>query len=132
MILFKKYFLGVRMITFSEWLKVRNQGLDRDSWPAHMAWKDLVKRQSRFTKDAEEEAIGNLHRDEARERTEKILSILPDLQREILKLRWGIGGIGPLTQSQVGNMLGITGGRVGQLEARALRELQYRNNVTLT
>ena len=55
---------------------------------------------------------------------EKALSELPDRDRRVLMLRFGIG-CEPYTLEECGRWLGITRERVRQLEGRALRYLYY-------
>jgi RNA polymerase primary sigma factor len=51
------------------------------------------------------------------------LSRLPELEREVINLRFGLGGGEPRTIRQTGADLGITAARAGELEARALARL---------
>ena len=54
----------------------------------------------------------------------KGLSEIGERERGILVLRWGIGGVRPLTQTQIGRRLGISGARVCQIEKLALARLR--------
>ena len=67
----------------------------------------------------EEEAVDSLRRREVRE----AISALPERQRRIIELRFGIGG-DPMALEAIGKELGITRERVRQLEAEALARLQ--------
>jgi len=53
----------------------------------------------------------------------KALENLPDRDRKIIELRYGLGGGDPMTLEQVGREIGITRERVRQIEKRALRKL---------
>jgi RNA polymerase primary sigma factor len=53
----------------------------------------------------------------------EIVSRLPELEREVIALRFGLGGTEPKTVRQTGADLGISAARAGELEARALRRL---------
>ena len=55
---------------------------------------------------------------------DKALAELPDRDRRVLMLRFGIG-CEPYTLEECGRWLGITRERVRQLEGRALRYLYY-------
>ena len=48
---------------------------------------------------------------------------LPDRQRDVISLRFGLVGEGPTSLEQIGKQLGITRERVRQIEADALRRL---------
>ena len=48
---------------------------------------------------------------------------LPDRQRDVISLRFGLVGDGPTSLEQIGKQLGITRERVRQIEADALRRL---------
>ena len=51
---------------------------------------------------------------------------LPDRQRDVISLRFGLVGDGPNSLEQIGKQLGITRERVRQIEADALRRLRRR------
>jgi RNA polymerase primary sigma factor len=55
------------------------------------------------------------------------LDSLPDRERQVVELRYGLDGEKPRTLEQVGKTLGVTRERVRQLEARALRDLEHRH-----
>lgn len=60
-----------------------------------------------------------------KEELERVLSTLTYREREILKLRYGIGIDRTYTLEEIGVIFGITRERVRQIEARALRRLQH-------
>ena len=51
------------------------------------------------------------------------LERLPEPEREVVKLRYGIGGVEPTPLTEAGRRLGISADKVRQLERRALAEL---------
>jgi RNA polymerase primary sigma factor len=68
----------------------------------------------------EEEAAASLRRDAVR----RALDSLPERERRVLELRFGIGSEGePTSLEQIGKELGITRERVRQIETEALRRL---------
>jgi RNA polymerase primary sigma factor len=67
----------------------------------------------------EEEAVDSLRRREVR----RAIASLPERERRIIELRFGIGGE-PKALEAIGKELGITRERVRQLEAEALARLQ--------
>ena len=54
----------------------------------------------------------------------KTLSGLPDRERRIIELRYGLEGNEPMTLEQVGQVFGVTRERIRQMEIRTLRRLQ--------
>jgi RNA polymerase primary sigma factor len=54
----------------------------------------------------------------------KTLSGLPDRERRIIELRYGLDGNEPMTLEQVGKVFGVTRERIRQMEIRTLRRLQ--------
>jgi RNA polymerase primary sigma factor len=67
----------------------------------------------------EDEADATLRDDAVRRAVAK----LPERQRDVIKLRFGLVGDGPTSLEQIGKQLGITRERVRQIEAEALRRL---------
>jgi RNA polymerase primary sigma factor len=53
----------------------------------------------------------------------RAVSKLPERQRDVISLRFGLGGGEPTSLEQIGKQLGITRERVRQIEADALRRL---------
>jgi RNA polymerase primary sigma factor len=54
----------------------------------------------------------------------QVLSSLPERERRILELRYGLTGEDPMTLEQVGKALGVTRERVRQMELKTLRRLE--------
>jgi RNA polymerase primary sigma factor len=59
-----------------------------------------------------------------RDEIERVLKTLPHRQREIIKLRYGLGDGYTYTLAEVGRIFKVTRERVRQVEAEALRRLQ--------
>jgi RNA polymerase primary sigma factor len=84
---------------------------------------DLVAGQS---PPVEEELHVNLQQEALR----KALGQLPDREREVLKLRYGLNGdVDPQSLEQIGRQLGLTRERVRQLEAQALERLAVQREI---
>ena len=66
-----------------------------------------------------EELFLSLRRDKLHDAIEQ----LPDRERQIVELRYGLAGEDPLTLADVGARLGLTRERVRQIEAEALKHL---------
>jgi RNA polymerase primary sigma factor len=78
---------------------------------------DLVAREDPTT---EEEAAVTLRR----EAVQRALADLPDRERAVIELRFGLGDRGePASLEQIGKTLGLTRERVRQIEAAAMRRL---------
>jgi RNA polymerase primary sigma factor len=60
-----------------------------------------------------------------KEKIEQVLDTLTFREREIMKLRYGIGGGYTYTLEEVGKRFKVTRERVRQIEAKALRKLQH-------
>jgi RNA polymerase primary sigma factor len=60
-----------------------------------------------------------------RERIDIILKTLSYREREIIKLRYGIGDGYTYTLEEVGRIFKVTRERVRQVEAKAIRKLQH-------
>ena len=59
-----------------------------------------------------------------REDLQKTLAGLPERERRIIELRYGLNGNDPMTLEQVGKDFGVTRERIRQMEIRTLRRLQ--------
>ena len=59
----------------------------------------------------------------------RAVSKLPERQRDVISLRFGLVGDGPNSLEQVGKQLGITRERVRQIEAEALRRLAEDSSI---
>jgi len=56
---------------------------------------------------------------------ERALAMLSPKEREILRLRFGIGAAGEHTLEEVGERFRVTRERIRQIEAKALRKLRH-------
>lgn len=52
------------------------------------------------------------------------LNELPERQKKVIEMRFGLNGREPMTLEQVGEVFKISGNRVRQIEAKALRDLK--------
>lgn len=52
------------------------------------------------------------------------MDVLDKREKIIIKLRFGIGGEGPLTLEEIGNMIGITRERVRQIQNKSIEKLK--------
>jgi RNA polymerase primary sigma factor len=67
-----------------------------------------------------EEASEHLQKEGVR----KALDALPERERQVLELRYGLSGGEPLTLEEVGRMFGVTRERIRQIENNTLKKLQ--------
>jgi RNA polymerase primary sigma factor len=54
----------------------------------------------------------------------RVVASLPERERVVLELRYGLGGDEPMTLEDIGRAFGVTRERVRQVEARALAKLK--------
>jgi RNA polymerase primary sigma factor len=67
-----------------------------------------------------EEASEHLQQEGVR----RALSALPDRERQVIELRYGLAGTEPMTLEEVGRTFGVTRERVRQIENNTLKKLQ--------
>ena len=72
-----------------------------------------------------ESPVHSASREMLKERIESVLSTLTFREREIIKLRYGIGDGYTSTLEEVGRIFRVTRERVRQIEAKAVRKLQH-------
>jgi len=61
---------------------------------------------------------------ELREKIEATLEVLNDREKEIIRLRFGLGRDMPYTLEEIGRVMGLSRERVRQIEATALKKIQ--------
>ena len=71
----------------------------------------------------------DIHTEECREIIDEIFKELNSRQRKVLKYYFGFNKGNGLTQNEIGKKYYITGGRVGQIKATALRILRHPRNM---
>jgi RNA polymerase primary sigma factor len=59
-----------------------------------------------------------------REDVEMALSALPDRERQVIELRFGLSGTPPCTLEEVGRAFGVTRERIRQIENNTLKKLE--------
>jgi RNA polymerase primary sigma factor len=59
-----------------------------------------------------------------KEGVRRALESLPDREREVIELRYGLSGIEPLTLEEVGQAFGVTRERIRQIETNTLNKLK--------
>jgi RNA polymerase primary sigma factor len=67
-----------------------------------------------------EEASEHLQREGVR----RALDALPDRERQVIELRYGLSGLEPLTLEEVGKTFGVTRERIRQIETNTLKKLR--------
>jgi RNA polymerase primary sigma factor len=78
-----------------------------------------------FVSDDREELFADVMRTVGRTELERALSTLPERERMILALRFGLTGEEPMTLERIGERFGLTRERIRQLEAKALAKLRH-------
>jgi RNA polymerase primary sigma factor len=87
--------------------------------------------------DEDESELGDFVADEAvaepfeeasehlqKEGVRKALDALPERERQVIQLRYGLSGMEPLTLEEVGQTFGVTRERIRQIENNTLKKLQ--------
>jgi RNA polymerase primary sigma factor len=59
-----------------------------------------------------------------REGVERALNVLPERERQVIELRYGLSGLEPLTLEEVGQAFGVTRERIRQIENNTLKKLK--------
>jgi RNA polymerase primary sigma factor len=59
-----------------------------------------------------------------REGVHKALGVLPERERQVIELRYGLSGMEPLTLEEVGQAFGVTRERIRQIENNTLKKLK--------
>ena len=72
-----------------------------------------------------ENAVDNAHKRMLRDRIDNLLKTLSFREREIIRLRYGLGDGYPYTLEEVGRIFKVTRERVRQIEAGAVKKLQH-------
>ena len=87
-----------------------------------------------FVSDNRDELFTDVMRTVGRMELERALSSLPERERMILALRFGLTGEEPMTLERIGERFGLTRERIRQLEAKALAKLRHpsRSGALLT
>jgi RNA polymerase primary sigma factor len=75
--------------------------------------------------DSVESPVQSASREMLKDRIESVLDTLTFREREIIKLRYGIGDGYTYTLEEVGRIFRVTRERVRQIEAKAVRKLQH-------
>jgi RNA polymerase primary sigma factor len=68
-----------------------------------------------------EEASDHMQKEGVR----RALAALPERDRQVIELRYGLSGVEPLTLEEVGHTLGVTRERIRQIENNTLKKLQH-------
>jgi RNA polymerase primary sigma factor len=81
------------------------------------------------TPEPVEEIMLSLRADALRDALERAVGMLPERDREILRLRYGIDGGEPMTLEEIGRRFGLTRERIRQIEVEALKRLAVQREV---
>lgn len=74
--------------------------------------------------DSHDRQVNDLEHPMLRDRLNEVMGSLTPQERQILELRYGLGGSDPLTLEEVGKLMKVSRERIRQLQVRAIRKLQ--------
>jgi RNA polymerase primary sigma factor len=78
-----------------------------------------------FVEDIGEAPDGGLAHQELATQVKRALAMLGPKEGEILRLRFGIGGVSEHTLDEIGSRFGVSRERIRQIETKALRKLRH-------
>ena len=114
--------LGFQFSTYA-WECIEGQlknAREKFAWPKRL----IVGGRQKFLKSRPDDRIETDDGQDRREVVETLLSGLARRQREIVTLRYGLGGEGPYTYEELGRVFGVTKERARQIVQRAVRDLR--------
>ena len=76
-----------------------------------------------------EELHLSLRADALHEALERAVRVLPEREREVVRLRYGIDGGEPMTLEEIGRRFGLTRERIRQIEVEALKRLAREREI---
>lgn len=79
--------------------------------------------------DTAEPLINEIALQSMRREVGRLLGSVPERDREVMRLRYGLQGNHPHTLAEIGTRMGLTRERVRQIEARVLGQLRCRRDV---
>ncbi len=78
-----------------------------------------------LSSDAIETAERNVNREQLKKQLEESLSELTPQERQVIELRFGLRTGKTMTLAEIGEIYGVIGERIRQIEGKALRKLRY-------
>ena len=110
-------------ITLEELKKIKSYMNDIVSLDSPMS-EDNEDSFGDFVEDEEPGIQEKYEKKEMCQKIDKVLSTLPDKESDILKMRFGIGYIKPLTLDEIARKIGLSKERVRQVEKCALKKMR--------
>lgn len=110
-------------ITLEELKKIKSYMNDMVSLDSPMS-EDNEDSFGDFVEDEESGIQEKYEKKEMCQKIDKVLSTLPDKESDILKMRFGIGYIKPLTLDEIAKKIGLSKERVRQVEKCALKKMR--------
>lgn len=110
-------------ITLEELKKIKSYMNDMVSLDSPMS-EDNEDSFGDFVEDKESEIQERYEEKEMGQKINRVLSTLPDKESDILKMRFGIGYIKPLTLDEIARKIGLSKERVRQVEKCALKKMR--------
>ena len=113
-------------------MTARDRAIVLDAVDRQLAHQPTVETRNRKLMRPNPVALWELRIDDLRvyykEKIDQVLKTLTDCEREIIKLRYGLGDDYTYTLEEVDRIFKVTRERVRQIEAKAVRKLQHDVN----
>lgn len=118
---------GLKIEEVAELLNLKNPVISLNQ-PVQNDFQENEEELINLIPDSEDEVDKELKQQELKHALEEALKTLPEREREIIKMRYGLTGK-IMTLNEVASIYGITKQRAGQIEKRALRRLKSNKRV---
>jgi len=115
------YLFPERLKKYVKEINDERKGFPKDALTHAVPLNAKTKRQLPYSPD---DPVENTQNSNLTESISKVMQTLTYNEREVIKLRMGLGEMHTCTQEEIARMMNISRERIRQIEAKALRKLQ--------